>query len=162
MTIVTIESVSAASKRELVKILSMKKGFVVHDVEISYEDHSSIFSSIKTFVTSYNDSSFNVFPLSFYELSKSDLYPLVVDLLHTLGFDTTKKHIAIRIDGNANDALAESFEHPEHDLRTLEEIRVFRDQIMSNAYDDTLAKPRFIHTTEIHDVEHRLNPVFVV
>jgi hypothetical protein len=63
-----------------------------------------------------------------------------------------------------NDALAENFEHPERELTTLEEIKVFRDEIMSGAYEDTLAKPCFIHTipTEIHNVEHQLNPVFVV
>jgi len=150
MTFLTIESLRSSLDHALRKMLSSKRGFIVCESTINYDDVSSIFSAISSFASLKTDTSDSVFvfPLSIIQLSRSEYFDVAMDLIRALGISDDDQLI-VCIDGDPNDVLFEQFEHDDV-LMTLEEIRALRELVNSEENDvRTFGKNcRFVHTTE--------------
>jgi hypothetical protein len=129
MTILTIDSVCSDARREFRKLLMTKRRIIPCSPEPNYNDVSSVLSSVSTFSKSVKeDGNIYIFPISLVFLSRFEGYDLVMELLKALHLDEHEQ-IAICIDGNVNDALAEMFEHDSKCLLTLDDLRENRSII---------------------------------
>lgn len=156
MTILTIESLRTSLDHALRKMLSTRRGFVVSDSIVNYDDPSSIFSAVTSFVSLKSGTSDGifVFPLSLIRLSRSEYFDITMDLIRTLRI-TDDDQLIVCIDGDPNDALFEHFETDDV-LMTLDEIHELR-KLISSEDDDvrTMGRNRrFVHTSEdeMHDL----------
>jgi hypothetical protein len=160
MTILTIESVCNAHDQALRKSLASKRGFVPCEVTINYDNASTIFAAMSTFssLAKMKTENILIFPLSMVQLSQSEYFDIVAELVQTLRF-CDHEQIIVSIDGNPNDALAEQFEC-ENMLMTLDEIIHVRNLINSKEFNFRIfgKNPRFVHVCDdtLHtiDVHH--------
>ena len=150
MTILTIDSVCSDARREFRKLLMTKRRIVPCPPEPNYIDVSSVLSSVSTFANSVKeDGNIYIFPLSLVFLSRFGGCDLVIELLEALHLDEHEQ-IAVCIDGNVNDALAEMFEQESKCLLTLDELRENRSIIIGESTNPKhifSKKHRIISTT---------------
>jgi len=163
MTILTIDSVCSDARREFRKLLMTKRRIIPCPPEPNYNDVSSVLSSVSTFANSVKeDGNIYIFPLSLVFLSRFGGYDLVIELLEALHLDEHEQ-IAVCIDGNVNDALAEMFEQESKCLLTLDELRENRSIIIGESTNPKhifSKKHRIISTTidKLVFAEHDIFP----